>query len=347
MDDLIYNVIERQSKELKFLLEKKYTERIQTTLLEQELSSPLVKVIVGPRRAGKSTIALEALRNKQFAYLNFEDESLPNIDDGDLILRALDKTYKNVDFYLFDEIQNFNRWEQFLNRLHRLGKNLIVTGSNARMLSDELASALTGRHSEIEVLPFSFKEYENISHLNPPDFKQFLHQGGFPEVALENTKHKPYLSTLWDAVILKDIAQRKKIRNILGLNSILSLFLSSIANRFNVESLVKALGGDLSAPTVKKFINYGIESYLIAELIPYSLKPKKRIKSDRKAYCIDNGFFTAKNISLSENLGILLENAVFNELRIRGFKPNFSLFYYMTKSGYEVDFLLRKGHKKY
>lgn len=342
MEDLLQNIIRRQKVEIGVLLRGPLLGRIQSKRLTESLSSNLIKVITGPRRAGKSTLALQALEGRSFAYINLEDESLPTLEDGDLLVSALDKIYGAVDFYLFDEIQNFERWPQFLNRLQRLGKNVIATGSNSRLLGEELVSSLTGRHVEIEVLPLSFREGYDCS---PDKISEYLSLGGYPEVILNKNNFQSYLSALWDAVILKDIAKRKRVRNLSGLSDVMSLFLSSITSRYSMDSFARALNQSVTAPTIKSFINYGIEAYLISELTLYNHKPRKRIKSDRKAYVIDNGFYAAKNFAFSPNLGVLLENAVYKELRIRGFKPNLNLFYYLTKSGFEIDFLLRDGAK--
>lgn len=344
METLLQNIAVRQREEIAKLYKHDFISRLKTDSLIEGLGSSLIKVIIGPRRAGKSTIALQALKDKKFAYLNFEDESIPEIDDGDKIIKALDQVYGPVDFYFFDEIQNLNRWEQFLNRQHRLGKNIVATGSNAKLLSEELSSSLTGRHIEIEILPLSFKEASEVQESPPAYFDKFLIEGGYPEVAYNKARYDSYLQTLWDSVLLKDIARRKKVRNIGALTNVLSLVLSNMTSRYSVESLVRALQKEISAPSVKKFLSYGVEAYLISELNQYSVKPKVRVKSDRKSYCIDNGFYSAKSVNFSDNYGALLENAVFNELRVRGYKTNFNLFYYQSRSGHEVDFLLRSGH---
>lgn len=344
MEKILKNIVRRQKGEIADLYSQEFIERSKTAQLVEQLKSPLIKVVMGPRRAGKSTIVLQALQGERFAYLNFEDESMPEIEDGDLIIEALNSVYGEVDFFFFDEIQNLNRWEQFLNRLHRQGKNIIATGSNAKLLSEELASSLTGRHLEIEVLPLSFKEVSVIKSDKEAYFNEYLVKGGYPEIAYKNANHQSYLETLWDSIVLKDIAKRKKVRNLSSLTDVLNLALATMTSRYSVESLVRALNHDVSAPSVKKFLSYGTEAYLISELNQFSIKPKVRLKSDRKLYSIDNGFYSAKSVMYSDNYGVMLENLAFNELRSRGYKPNLNLFYYQTKSGHEVDFLIRSAH---
>jgi len=345
MNDLIWNVVKRQKIEFELLRGKKRVPRTQLKTLKKALPSSLIKVITGPRRAGKSTLAVQALGEKRCAYLNFEDEDFPQSADGDDLIAAMKSVYGDVDFYLFDEIQNLPRWEQFLNRLHRLGYNLIVTGSNAKLLGEELGSALTGRHIAIELLPFSFSEKLAGTTADEGDFANYLLKGGFPEVTLGADDPKSYLRTLWESVILRDIVQRYKVRNVGGLRELLSLFLSTMSSRYSYESLARALSGRVSAPSLKKFIRYGCEAYLVAELTAYHHKPRVRIKSDRKAYTVDNGFFSAHHIGVSDDHSKRLENLVFVELWRRGYRPNLDLFYFQTSGGYEVDFLLRSGHK--
>ena len=345
MNELVFNVAARQRKEFELLCRQSHLTRGKVGELVRSLSSPLVKVITGPRRAGKSTLAVLALKGRKVAYLNFEDEGLPEKVDGDEIVEVLESVYPDAEFFLFDEIQNLDRWEQLLNRLHRLGKNIVVTGSNANLLGTELATSLTGRHLAIELLPLAFSELPPAVDNSACAFERYLRSGGFPDVALGKNEAASFLPTLWDSVVFKDIAKRHKIRNLQELRSLFSLYLHSVSSRFSGQSLARSLNGSISVPTVQKFLSYGREAYLIAELLPYSPKPKLRMKSDRKAYVIDNGFVSSMTSSSGEDVGRMLENLVMVELWRRGFKPGQDLFYYVTRSNYEVDFLVRDGHR--
>lgn len=345
MRSLIRNVILKQERELPHLIKQGSIARDKGAELARALSSPLIKVITGPRRAGKSTLALQTLSNYKFAYFNFEDEQLPADIDPALLIEVLDQVYGESDYIFFDEIQNLDRWEPLLNRLHRGGRNLIVTGSNAKLLSDELATALTGRHIAIELLPLSLREtYSTIRETRNLD-QRYLVQGGFPEVILGKADFRSYLSALWDSVILKDIVKRRRVRNVSELRDLLSLALSAMGSRQNSERLSLGLGGTASPPTVKKFMSYGSDAYLISELHRYHFKPRQRLKADRKCYSIDNGYFSAKQVGVFQEYSKLLENLVFVELWRRGYKPNLDLFYYETATGHEVDFLVRQGAK--
>ncbi len=336
----------RQERDL--ALKQKLIPRQLMTSLANSLSSSLVKVITGPRRAGKSTLAFQALSDKKFAYLNFEDDALRGEISSDALVDALNDVYGKTDFFFFDEIQNYPNWESFINKLHRRGYNLVLTGSNSRLLSRELGSALTGRHLAFELLPFSFSEFIAAKGLAaaevPAAFQQYLLWGGFPEVVLEHAQSMSYLSNLFDSVVLRDVVTRHGIRQSTAIHDLLTLLMNSAANCFSARGLARSLGS-LSTATIQRYLAYCREAYLVQDLQPYFFKPRIRIKADRKIYAFDNGFVTAKSQPATSNTSRLLENLVFIELVRRGFKPNIELFYYKTHSGYEIDFLVRHGPK--
>ena len=151
---MIKETLIAQKQELDKKLKEVYIER---TVNLKKLEVPLIKVIIGPRRAGKSFFALHFLNKRgNFGYVNFDDEKLTDVKDYDAIVESMNTIYSNPKFILFDEIQNLPKWELFVNRLHRQNLNLIVTGSNSKLLSKELATHLTGRHFLIIIFPFSF-----------------------------------------------------------------------------------------------------------------------------------------------------------------------------------------------
>lgn len=340
--------IEAHRRERDAALRRTLVSRQMRAPLLKALASPLVKVITGPRRAGKSTLAFQTLAGKNFAYLNFEDDALKADADSDELIEAMDKVYGKVECVFFDEIQNYPQWESFINKLHRRDRNLFITGSNSRLLSRELGSALTGRHLSFELLPFSYQEFlsglkkEKSGDLE--SFHRYLTWGGFPEVALGGAEPRGYLRTLFDSVVLRDIVARHRIRSSAAIHDLLHLLINNAASRFSARSLERSLGA-LSIATVQKFIAYFREAYLTHDLQPYYFKPRLRIKADRKIYAYDNGLISAVSQPATSNGSRLLENLVFVELVRRGFKPNLDLFYYQTRSGTEVDFLLRDGSK--
>ena len=158
------------------------------------LNSHLIKLITGPRRVGKSTYALLMLRDKNFAYLNFDSQPLLDAWDANLVLRMLDDVYPSYEYLLLDEVQNLDAWDLWVSELFRKGKNLVITGSNAKMLSSEMATVLTGKYLQIEMLPFSMEEYFDWNKLDLHDLKpeqqaegkvltdDYMRNGGYPEV---------------------------------------------------------------------------------------------------------------------------------------------------------------------
>ncbi len=346
---LLNTLVEAHCRERDRTLKRTLVPRHLAKSLSKALSSNLVKVITGPRRAGKSMLAFQVLAGKRFAYLNFEDDALRSDQiTSDELVQTLDAVYGKTDFFFFDEIQNYPNWESFINKLHRREYNLVITGSNSHLLSRELGSALTGRHLSFELLPFSFQEFLKAlgkEKLDDPEFFQrYLIWGGFPEVVLGGTEPSGYLRTLFDSVVLRDIVTRHRIRASTAIHDLLTLLINNAASRFSARSLERSLGA-LSTATIQKFIAYCREAYLIQDLQPYFFKTRMRIKADRKIYAFDNGFISAKSQPVMPNGSRLLENLVFVELVRRGFQPNIDLFYYQTLSGTEVDFLLRRGSK--
>jgi uncharacterized protein len=347
MNDLLNKIVQRQRVELKQLAERTSVLREKTKDIIKALNSPLIKVVTGPRRAGKSSLVIQALEDKQFAYLNFEDEMMPRKVDGDEILKALKSVYGAFDFIFFDEIQNLEKWEVLLNRLHRLGINIVVTGSNAKLLSQEFASSLTGRNIQITLLPFSFSEFQAAKkHSNKKSIDkqengilEYLKTGGFPEVVMSSAEQLNYSKSLFESIVIRDIVQRYKIRNIAAIRELFKLYIASIGNRFSGRSLERGMLGKLSIATIQKYLSYAMEAYLIQDLEVFSLSTRSRMKSDRKAYTIDNGFYRSLHVSFEDNMGILLENAVFIELLRRGNIANENLFYIDCDKS-ETDFFL-------
>ena len=151
-------IVLSQRRERDGLLEKAYLLRDYQVEAETFLTSPLIKLITGPRRAGKSVLTLLLLKGKNFAYLNFDDEQLLENFNEDAVMQALSEVYPGFEYLLLDEIQNLENWDLWVSKLYRRGYNLLITGSNAKLLSSEMGTVLTGRFLEIEVFPFSLTE---------------------------------------------------------------------------------------------------------------------------------------------------------------------------------------------
>lgn len=336
------------------LLSRPYQQRHTKYDADELLQNSLIKLITGPRRVGKSVFALLMLQGKNFAYLNFGDNQLLEKWDEDLAMSALDDVYPDYDFMLLDEIQNLPDWDLWVSKLYRWGKNLIITGSNAKMLSSEMATVLTGRYLQIEMLPFSLEEtmsWKNISHDREEQAAQaimladdYMRNGGYPETIPARGITKSYLSTLFDSILLKDVAQRHKVRNTTDLYNLATYLLSNFCNPISANELAGELGLS-SVATTKKFCDYLNEPYLFFYLPRFNNKLKLMNKAPKKVYVVDNGFVQNTAFNLSENLGRLLENQVFVELLRRGYIPGQTLFYYRTRNDKEIDFVIRKGAK--
>ena len=336
------------------LLSRPYQQRHTKYDADELLQNPLIKLITGPRRVGKSVFAMLMLQGKNFAYLNFDDNQLLEKWDEDLAMSALDDVYPDYDFMLLDEIQNLPDWDLWVSKLYRRGKNLIITGSNANMLSSEMATVLTGRYLQIEMLPFSLDETMRWKNINPDREEQaaqaivladdYMRNGGYPETIPARSITKSYLSTLFDSILLKDVAQRHNVRNTTDLYNLATYLLSNFCNPISANELAGELGLS-SVATTKKFCDYLNELYLFFYLPRFNNKLKLMNKAPKKVYVVDNGFVQSTAFNLSENLGRLLENQVFVELLRRGYIPGQTLFYYRTRNDKEIDFVTRKGAK--
>lgn len=346
-------IILNQRRERDELMSRPYLMRRSNQDTDLLLSSSLIKLITGPRRVGKSTQALLMLRDKNFAYLNFDNYSLLDAWDANLVMRMLDDVYPGYEYILLDEVQNLDGWDLWVSELYRLGKNLVITGSNARMLSSEMATVLTGKYLQLEMLPFSLEEFFDwnkldLHFLNPEDktnslvlADDYLRNGGYPEVVASRQLTRSYLDTLFDSIVWKDVAKRHNVRNVTDLNNLAMYLVSNFCNPVSANDLTTELGFS-SVNTTRKYMDYLHEPYLFYYLSRYNNKLKLMKKAPRKVYVVDNGFVTSKAFSLSDNLGRLLENQVFIELVRRGYDVERTMFYYRSRNDKEVDFVLRK-----
>ena len=349
-------IVLNQRKERDELLSRQYLTRRSNHDEDMLLNSHLIKLITGPRRVGKSTQALLMLRDKNFAYLNFDSQQLLDAWDANLVMRMLDDVYPGYDYLLLDEVQNLEGWDLWVSELYRIGKNLVITGSNAKMLSSEMATVLTGKYLQVEMLPFSLEEFFDWNKLELHNLKpeqdaeskvltdDYMRNGGYPEVVASRQLVRSYLDTLFDSIVWKDVAKRHNVRNITDLNNLAMYLVSNFCNPLSANELSEELGFS-SVNTTKKFMDYLHEPYLFYYLSRYNNKLKLMKKAPRKVYVVDNGFVAAKAYSLSENLGRLLENQVFIELIRQGYDTEKTMFYYRSRNDKEVDFVLRKENR--
>ena len=350
------NIVLKQRAERDDLASRPYYTRKHIQDIAPFLESSVPKLITGPRRAGKSVYAMQILSDKNYAYLNFDDTLLLGAFDEDSVMQALAEVYPGYEYLLLDEVQNLHSWDAWVAKLYRRGVNLVITGSNANLLSSEMATLLTGRYLEIQILPFSMEETLNYRgapiNAELPDERarlalemdDYLKKGGYPEIVKNREIEQAYLSAMFDSIILKDVAQRHKIRKITELYDLADYLISNYSNPLSYNEIAKELSLG-SVTTVKKFCGYLAEPYLFFYLPRCDNKLKEMKKAPRKVYVIDNGFIYTRSFELSSNNGRQLENMVFIELLRRGFDLKKSLFYYRTSNDKEVDFVTRDGRK--
>lgn len=328
-----------------------------------EWESDMAQVVIGVRRSGKSTLCHKALINHKvkYAYATFDDDRLSEMKSSDfnLLLECIYRTYgTDVKYIFFDEIQNVDGWHLFVNRLLRSGFHMFITGSNARLLSSELATHLTGRYNEIRLYPFSFSEVCRFNNIPMYDmttlamanlkeaFVQYLLDGGLPEMfKIKNLSNRRiYVESLIETIIRKDITLRFHLRNNEALRLVANHLINNVGQDINFQNLSE-LANFRSLSTTQKYVSYLTQAFLINTVQKFSFKSRERLRHS-KAYVIDSGFIANRNNALlPENLGWRLENAVFVELLRRNRSEANDIYYYKpTARSKEVDFVVcRQG----
>lgn len=319
-----------------------------------DLNSKLAQVVTGVRRSGKSTLCHIALQKKgvQYGYVNFDDDRLSTltVDDLNTVLTCIYRIYgTDIKYLFFDEIQNVDGWHLFVNRLLRQGHRIVITGSNAKLLSSNLTTHLAGRFNEIKLYPFSFKEYCLQRKIDTEDYSTrvtatlknalegYLIEGGFPELPYINNKSS-YIDSLVNTIVNKDIRLRYHIRNAEGIKTLANHLINNFAQLIDVVQLDMDLKIG-SEKTIRNYIDHLAQAYMILPLSKFSYKSRIRLRND-KFYIVDNGLATyhAKNLS-SINYGWRLENAVYVELLRRTSPKMYEIYYYReTTRSPEVDF---------
>lgn len=332
---------------------EKWVKRSEEALFE--FDSPLAQVVIGVRRSGKSTLCHKVLLEHgiDYGYANFDDDRFARLQTEDLntLLSCIYQVYGTDIQYLFlDEIQNVDGWHLFVNRLLRSNLHVVVTGSNAKLLSGELATHLTGRYNEIHLFPFSFREYCSFRRIDTRGittkaeaekktaFIDYINDGGFPE--MQNLRNKRgYVQSLMEAIISKDIQQRFKIRNTDALRKIANHLINNVCQEVNYDRISEML--KITDQTAKKYVGYLRQAFLIQLLSKHSFKSKERIRN-AKAYIVDCGLQNNRENSFApENIGWRLENVVYIELLRRCSNDFLDIYYYKeSPRSKEVDFVV-------
>lgn len=351
-------VLAEQQEEIKGYKPQKWVSRKEESLFE--FDTKMAQVVIGVRRSGKSTICHKVLleRGIRYGYVNLDDDRLAKMTTEDLntVLSCIYQLYgTDVPYLVLDEIQNVDGWYLFVNRLLRTDMHIFVTGSNAKLLSGELATHLTGRYNEIHLYPFSFLEYCNYHQIDTQSittkaeaerkraFMDYIHDGGFPEMQGLRNK-RAYVQSLIEAILLKDIKNRFRIRDIDALRKLAHHLINNACQEVNYEELTKELG--MSDKTVKNYVDYLAKAFMIQLLTRHSFKSKERIRNP-KSYVIDTGMQGNRdNVLAPENLGWRLENVVYIELLRRCAYDFYDVYYYKPDNrAKEIDFVICDKNK--
>lgn len=349
---IIEQVLSEQREEIVALQDVELCTRKEEALVE--LDSHLAQVIIGVRRSGKSTLCYNVLKahHDKFAYANFDDERFDGLQTGDLntVLEILYKIYGDFKYLFLDEIQNIDGWHLFVNRLLRQRMHIIVTGSNAKLLSGELATHLTGRNEQIELYPFSFAEWcqckgvdiksktTKAEALRRAAFDEYLQQGGFPELLHKKNKTR-YIGNLVNNILKRDIEQRHKIKYVEAFEQ-LAHHLMNIAPATIVEKELASAVGLKSHHTINNYIGFLKEAYLLLGVKRFSTKSRQRVRAE-KVYPVDVALMDNRpDAFVGENVGWRLETIVYIELLRRNRPIDRDVYYYRNANGHEADFVV-------
>jgi predicted AAA+ superfamily ATPase len=357
MKELLKSVIlEFQQRELPVLTKRK---------LSINFDLPIIVTLVGARRSGKTCLLYQTMsqlvdkgvKREDIIFLNFEDERLTlDVHQLDLILQAYTELYTDKKlsdcWFFFDEIQNVDGWEKFIRRIFdNYSKHVFITGSNAKLLSTEIADSLRGRTLTYEVYPLSFAEYLRFRdveyNLIHPLKKakvinqalQFIKQGGFPElINFDNEERIKILQSYFNTMIFRDIVERYKISDVQLLKFFIKKLFANIGKPLSINKIyneIRSMGYKVSNNYLYEFEQYCYNVFLSISVPKFDFSEIKQAKSDKKLYAIDTGLLSSVEFSLSENRGKLLENAVLLEL----IKSGVEVFYYKGK--FECDFVIK------
>lgn len=348
-------ILTDQQEEMQERAEEVLCHRKEAVLVD--LKSTQAQVVIGVRRSGKSTLCYQALQSAdvKYAYADFDDERMADIEAKQLndVLEILYKIYGDFNYLFLDEIQNVKGWHLFVNRMLRKKMHVIITGSNAKLLSGELATHLSGRNKEIALYPFSFKEFCSMKQVDTERkttkaeafrraaFDEFMKQGGFPELFAIDDR-KSYVNTLVDNILKRDIEQRYKIAYKASFENMAHHLLNvsptivvsqDLANTFHFKS----------EHTAKNYVGYLKQAYMLIGVPKYSQKSKVRTVQE-KVYAVDVAMMDQReNAFAGENLGHRLETIVLIHL-VRKSKLEGLDVYYLNERYGECDFLVCRGN---
>ncbi len=352
----IIDVLLSQREEIreKFEREKIIERELDKEKVREFLKYPNIVAILGVRRCGKSVFSWQIMENA--GYVNFDDERFIDLDAKDLnrVLQAMYEIYGNVESVILDEPQNVRGWELFASRLRRT-KKVIITGSNSKMLSGELATVLTGRYLDIELYPFSFREFLRCVGVNfeeryystlkiaeiKRELEKYMEWGGFPERHLFG---REILVRIYGDILEKDIVRRLGVRKRAVMKEYVKYLFSNVSREFTYRKIANILNVK-DVHTLKNWMNGIQDAYLGFTLNRFSYKLKEQMIAPRKFYPIDPGLAKTVAFKISEDRGRLMENLVAVELlRRRSYwNREREIYYWKDYQQREVDFVIKEG----
>ena len=357
IEELKRVLVSQREEMSEFVKRERIIQRDAEENAKSAIASPNVLAILGVRRSGKSVLSWN-LTGGNALYVNFFDERLSAFrsDDFERLLNAARELWGEPEIVVLDEVQEVKGWERFVSRL-RLNKRVVVTGSSSRLLSGEMATYLTGRHVDLTLFPFSFREFlrfkgvelsesweysdREVSRVKR-ELEEYLEIGGFPEAVRFG---RFYLSQIYRDLIERDVIMRHGVKHVDALRELARYLISNHSSEFTYSRL-GSLVGLRDVHTVRDYVSYFEEAYLIFQLRRFSFKPKGQLLSPRKAYPIDTGIAKTLTLKAHPEKGKLMELAVFLEIK-RALSYSFvpgEVYYWRDERG-EVDFIVRVGGK--
>ena len=339
---------------MNYIFRAKYIEKIK-----KFIDKPIVKILTGMRRVGKSTILniikdqlLKDVPDENKIYMNFESFEFFDIKDAKLLKEYLDEKLKDKKgrvYFFFDEIQLVKDWERVVNALRvSLNSDIYITGSNSKLISGDLATLLAGRYVEFEIQPFTFDEFSEIyksSNLSQEElFQKFIKIGGMPGLKYFNLNEEvsqKYLNDIYNTVLVKDVLNYNNIRDVDIFNRILSFAMQNIGATFSasaIKNYLKSENRNISVDTVLNYLEYCNKAFVLKKVPRYKKKKKKLLKVDEKYYLTDHGFRQSMGFSNVKDIEKTLENIVYIELLSRGYSVKIG-----KVKDREIDFVVKKG----
>jgi len=331
------------------------------------IDKPVIKVITGMRRSGKSAmleltkeeLLSRGVANEHIISMNFESLRYEHLKDYRSLYRAVSEKAEQVDgrlYILLDEIQEVSEWEKAINSFRvDFDCDIYITGSNARLLSGELATLLAGRYVEIRIYPLDFNEYLDFANANPEEsgftrqqhFANYLRYGGLPgihHIKWDDTRIMQYLTDIYRSVLLKDIIERNNIRDTALLESVVQYIMDNIGNTFSAKTIsdfLKNQGRKLSTETVYNYLDALENAFLIHKAVRFDIKGKKILETQQKYYLSDLGLRHAVMGYRDNDIAGVLENVVYLDLLRRGYTVNIG-----KQDVAEVDFVANKADNR-